>query len=107
MISTIVVISVELGFVVIMFLAMLLFYLGFKWARRVIHVSWCMIGVSMTLGWVLATLSWASCIVVNDACRTADAVLENPTTFNQTTEKFFPEEEYHYAKRPFIYLPSW
>jgi len=97
-ISMIVVLSVDIGFVVIVLLSIVLFYLGVSWVRRVIHFSWCMLGLLMTFTWVLATILWAASLAVNDVCRTADLLIADPEVYNATADKFFPEPEYAYAK---------
>jgi len=94
----IVVFAVDIGFVVIALLAIILLCFRVQWPRRFVHLSWCVLGVLMIFTWALATLMWMAAFAVNDICGVADALITDPSVYNQTVNKFFPEDQYTFAK---------
>jgi hypothetical protein len=55
-----------------------------KLFNKLTHLTWCLLGLFMILGWILSTLLFPLSIVMVEACQVIDSFLTDPAFFNSS-----------------------
>lgn len=68
-------------------LSILLVCCGSTFFNKSVHLSWCILGLLMIVGWAASTALFGATIIVSETCDVGNNALQSPEFFNKTFDR--------------------